>query len=69
MTVTSSVGMDYHIGLVQYGPAWRHLRREFQANLGPVDLEEYQPPEQQAVHRLLRNLLSSPDNFTQHLRQ
>ncbi|KAH9019123.1 cytochrome P450 [Lactarius pseudohatsudake] len=61
-------GMDYHIGLVPYGPAWRHSRREFQANLRPADLEEYQPLEQQAVHRLLRNLLSTPDNFMQHFR-
>ncbi|KAH9038276.1 cytochrome P450 [Lactarius hengduanensis] len=61
-------GMDYHIGLVRYGPAWRHSRREFQANLRPADLEEYQPLEQQAVHRLLRNLLSTPDNFMQHFR-
>ncbi|KAH8984051.1 cytochrome P450 [Lactarius akahatsu] len=56
-------GMDYNIALSQYGPAWRHSRREFQAYLSPADLEAYQPLEQQAVHRLLRNLLSSPDNF------
>ncbi|KAH9066190.1 cytochrome P450 [Lactarius vividus] len=61
-------GMDYHIGLVRYGPAWRHSRREFQAYLGPADLKEYQPLEQRAVHRLLRNSLSSPDNFVQHFR-
>ncbi|KAI9467400.1 cytochrome P450 [Lactarius psammicola] len=61
-------GMDYNIALARYGPAWRHSRREFQANLGPADLEAYQPLEQQAVHRLLRNLLSSPDKFMQHLR-
>ncbi|KAH9160856.1 hypothetical protein EDB89DRAFT_2034081 [Lactarius sanguifluus] len=50
------------------GPAWRHSRREFLANLGPADLEAYQPLEKHAVHCLLRNLLSSPDNFAQHLR-
>ncbi len=69
ITATSSFGMDYNIALVGYGAAWRHSRREFQANFGPADLEAYQPLEQQAVHRLLRNLLSSPDNFMQHLRQ
>ncbi|KAF8259228.1 hypothetical protein EI94DRAFT_1042578, partial [Lactarius quietus] len=42
--------------------------RELQANLRPADLESYQPIEQRAVHRLLCNLLSSPDNFEQHLR-
>ncbi|KAI9432509.1 cytochrome P450 [Lactarius indigo] len=62
---SDSFGMDYNIGLTRYGPAWRHSRREFQTHLGPDD---HQPLEQQAVHCLLRNLLSSPDNFTQHLR-
>ncbi|KAI9445986.1 cytochrome P450 [Lactarius indigo] len=61
-------GMDYHLGLAQYGSAWRHSRREFQAYLSPAELEAYQPLEQQAVHRLLRNLLSSPEHFAQHLR-
>ncbi|KAH9038268.1 cytochrome P450 [Lactarius hengduanensis] len=35
-------GMDYNIALAQYGTAWRHSRREFQANFGPADLEAYQ---------------------------
>ena len=61
--------MDYNIPAARYGTAWRRSRREFQANFGPTDLEAYQPLEQQAVHRLLRNLLSSPDDFLQHLRQ
>ncbi|KAH9066195.1 cytochrome P450 [Lactarius vividus] len=65
---SDSFGMDYNIALARYGPAWRHSRRELQAYLGPDDLEAYQPLEQQAVHRLLRNLLSSPHNFVQHLR-
>ncbi|KAH9056869.1 cytochrome P450 [Lactarius vividus] len=61
-------GMDYNIAFAPYGSAWRHSRREFRANFRPVDLEAYQPLEQRAVHRLLRNLLSSPDNFVQHFR-
>jgi cytochrome P450 len=61
--------MDWNLAIARYGTAWRHSRREFQANLGPADLEAYRPLEQRAVHRLLRNLLSSPDNFMQHLRQ
>ena len=69
-TATSSFGMDWNFSIAPHGTAaWRHSRREFQANLGPADLEAYQPLEQQAVHCLLRNLLSSPDNFMQHLRQ
>ncbi|KAI9432091.1 cytochrome P450 [Lactarius indigo] len=68
LIIASSFGMDFNIALEPYGPAWRHSRREFRANFRPVDLEAYQPLEQRAVHRLLRNLLSSPDSFVQHLR-
>ena len=69
ITAALSFGMDYNLGTARYGTAWRHSRREFLAHVGPTDLEAYKPIELQAVHRLLRNLLSSPDNFTQHLRQ
>ena len=69
INATSSFGMDYNLGLARYGTAWRHSRREFQAHLGPAELEEYRPLEQRAVHRLLRSLLSSPDDFVQHLKQ
>jgi cytochrome P450 len=68
-TAASSFGMDHNIAFEPHGSAWRHSRREFEANFRPVDLEAYQPLEQRAVHRLLRNLLSSPDNFVLHFRQ
>ena len=61
--------MEYMIGFIPYGPTWRHLRREFHINFLPTRLEAFRPVEQQAVHYLLRNLLASPDNFSQHLRQ
>ena len=67
--VTPSFGMDYSLAIARYGAAWRHSRLEFRANLGPAAIEAHRPLEQRAVHGLLRNLLSSPDNFVQHLRQ
>ncbi len=62
-------GIDFSMAFAQYGPAWRRSHRELHENLRPADLKSYQPLEQRAVHRLLRNLLSSPDNFGQHFRQ
>ena len=67
--MTLSFGMSFNMGFLPYNALWRRSSRELQANLRPVDLESYQPLEQRAVHRLLRNLLSSPDKFEQHLRQ
>ncbi|KAH9983875.1 cytochrome P450 [Russula vinacea] len=63
------LNMDFNIGFLPYGPAWRHLRREFHINFLPTEMEVFRPFEQRAVHRLLRNFLSSPNNFSKHLRQ
>jgi cytochrome P450 len=62
------LNMDFIIGFLPYGPAWRHLRREFHINFLATEMEAFRPFEQRAVHRLLRNLLSSPKNFPKHLR-
>jgi len=61
-------GIDFNMAFLPHGALWRRSRRELQASFRPADLESYQPLEQRAVHGLLRNLLSSPDNFEQHLR-
>ena len=62
-------GIDFNMAFIPHGAAWRRARRELQASLRPADLESYQPIEQRGVHRLLRNLLSFPDNFEQHIKQ
>jgi hypothetical protein len=61
--------MDFNIAFLPYGPTWRHLRREFHINFVSNELGGLRQSEQRAVHRLLRNLLSSPHNFSKHLRQ
>ena len=67
--MTLSFGMGFNMAFTPYGSLWRRSRRELQATFRTADLESYHPLEQRAVHGLLRNLLSSPDNFEQHLRQ
>jgi hypothetical protein len=69
LTHPPRLNMDFIIGFLPYGPAWRHLRREFHINFLATEMEAFRPFEQRAVHRLLRNLLSSPKNFPKHLRQ
>ena len=69
IVMTLSFGLDLNLGLIRYGNLWRRSSRELQANLLPADLETYRPLKQRAAHRLLRNLLSYPDKFEQHVRQ
>jgi cytochrome P450 len=67
--MTLSFGLGFNMAFTPYGALWRRSRRELQASFRTTDTESYQPLEQRAVHGLLRNLLSSPDNFEKHLRQ
>jgi hypothetical protein len=66
LTHPPRLNMEFLIGLLPYGPTWRHLRREFHNNFLPREMEPFERP---AVHRLLRNFLSSPNHFSMHLRQ
>ncbi|KAI0259754.1 cytochrome P450 [Gloeopeniophorella convolvens] len=63
------IGMTYRIGLLPYDKNWRYLRHKFHLNFHPTAAKAYEPLEQQAVHQLLRSLLTKPDGFLQHLRQ
>ena len=64
-----SLGMDWVTGFLPYGARWRTLRRALHAHFHPAASKAFRPLEQRAVHRLLRNLLQSPESFSQHLRQ
>jgi hypothetical protein len=64
-----SLGMDWASGFIPYGARWRILRRGFHEHFNPAASKAYHPLQQRAVHRLLRNLLQSPEHFSQHLRQ
>ncbi|KAI0295337.1 CyP450 monooxygenase [Multifurca ochricompacta] len=63
-----SMGLGFNHGMLPYGERWRRLRRAFHTHFDATTSKEYRPLEMQAVQRLLRNLLESPDNFSQHLK-
>ncbi|KAI9449573.1 cytochrome P450 [Lactarius psammicola] len=60
--------LDWVTGFIPYGARWRSLRRGLHAHFHPAASKAYRPLEQRAVHRLLRDLLRSPESFSQHLR-
>jgi len=63
------MGWDWALQVMPYGSRWRRHRTMFQnhfhANLSPV----YQPGQIQETHIMLRNLLTSPNNFNHHIRR
>jgi hypothetical protein len=61
--------MDWNFGLIEYGPRWRNWRKAFHAYFNPQASEKFHPVEIEGIHRLLRNLLATPQDLVHHLRQ
>lgn len=59
-------GMDFNTGLLPYGSEWRLHRRMFRVALNKEVAATYKLLEVRKVHQLLRNLLSSPEEYYQH---
>ena len=57
------------MGFIPYGSEWRRVRKEFYAHFNPEAARQYRPLEDEAAHALLRNLLDTPEDFLQHIRQ
>ncbi|KAI0264161.1 CyP450 monooxygenase [Gloeopeniophorella convolvens] len=60
--------LDWVLGFNPYGAKWRALRRAFHGHFHPTASRAYHSLELHATRRLLRNLLTTPDDFAQHLR-
>jgi cytochrome P450 len=54
---------------MKYAEPWKEHRKMFQQHFHPLNTESYQPKEQEYVHKLLKRLHESPDNFLGHIRQ
>ncbi|KAI0295308.1 cytochrome P450 [Multifurca ochricompacta] len=56
---------EFNHGVFPYGDRWRRMRHIFLSNHHPTS---YRSLETRAARRLLRNLLSTPENFVEHLK-
>lgn len=57
------------IGMMPYGPQWRLHRRIFQQNFRQRATIKLHPVQEQKIHGFLRDLLSSPDRFMDHIKK
>ncbi|KAI0316472.1 cytochrome P450 [Amylostereum chailletii] len=62
------LNLSWVTGTSQYGPIWRKHRKGLALSLNPTAMLQYQPVEAKATHRLLRHLLDTPNDYTQHIR-
>jgi cytochrome P450 len=62
------MGWDFNAGFMPYGPQWRRQRRLFQQAFKRVTSLSYRPEQTRKVNNMLSGLLTSPDDFRDHVR-
>ncbi|KAM5534507.1 hypothetical protein V8D89_011839 [Ganoderma adspersum] len=60
-------GLQWFFPFMPYGQAWRRRRRAFHQSFDAHVIANYHPIQASHTHRLLHNLLTSPEDFRQHL--
>ncbi|KAJ3534780.1 hypothetical protein NMY22_g6770 [Coprinellus aureogranulatus] len=60
--------VDWLFGMMRYGEPWKERRKLFQQHFHPLNTESYQPKQQEYIHKLLKRLLESPQDFSDRIR-
>ncbi|KAJ7259531.1 cytochrome P450 [Mycena haematopus] len=68
VTMIELMGWDFNIGLMPVGDRWRRHRRMFQQQFRRDKSQNYRPIQMKKIHQLLLGLLSSPQEFREHLK-
>ncbi|KAJ6508851.1 cytochrome P450 [Mycena sanguinolenta] len=62
------MGWDFSLGLLPRGDKWRAYRRMFHQHFRQDVLQTYHPIQMKKIHLLLQGLVSSPEEFREHLK-
>lgn len=65
LTSWSRMESHYNFALLPYGSGWRDRRRAFQNVFHQNKVNEYLPAQLRGVRAFIRNVLESPDEFTE----
>ncbi|KAJ8469185.1 hypothetical protein ONZ51_g9161 [Trametes cubensis] len=61
-------GFDWVVVFIRYGPLWRRHRRAFHRFFNPNAVKQFRPIQRDHIGHFLTNLLSTPDDFSEHIR-
>ncbi|KAJ7640875.1 cytochrome P450 [Mycena polygramma] len=61
------VGLGWHFGFMPHGEDWRIHRKILSQEFTPTAVQRYQDQELKWTKILLQNLITSPENFMQHM--
>ncbi|KAI0642498.1 CyP450 monooxygenase [Trametes meyenii] len=62
-------GFDWVLTMLHYGPWWRRHRRAFHQFFNAAAVAQYEPLQRKQIKRFLLRLLSTPQDFSEHIRQ
>ncbi|KAF7363652.1 O-methylsterigmatocystin oxidoreductase [Mycena sanguinolenta] len=62
------MGWDFNAGGMRLGDKWREHRRVFQQHFRQDACRNYRPIQMKSIHQLLQKLLSSPQEFREHIK-
>ncbi|KAL0951326.1 hypothetical protein HGRIS_008031 [Hohenbuehelia grisea] len=65
---TDLAGWHWNFAHMRYNEVWRKHRKTFHRDFNANAVERYYPTQMKATHDLLRNLLNSPQKFTDHVK-
>ncbi|KAJ7259494.1 cytochrome P450 [Mycena haematopus] len=68
ITMIELMGWDFTLALLPHGDRWRQHRRMFQQHFRRDISRNYRPVRMKKIHQLLLGLLSSPQEFREHLK-
>ncbi|GJJ13544.1 hypothetical protein Clacol_007799 [Clathrus columnatus] len=64
----SSSGWDYNMAFIRYGDWWRRHMRTFHQFFNSKAVGTFEPVKLKTRRQLLRNLLDTPENFSEHFK-
>ncbi|KAI0676617.1 CyP450 monooxygenase [Trametes maxima] len=67
-TIVDLGGFDWVLTMLHYGPWWRRHRRAFHQFFNAAAVAQYEPLQRKQIKRFLLRLLSTPQDFTGHIR-
>ncbi|KAF7357540.1 O-methylsterigmatocystin oxidoreductase [Mycena sanguinolenta] len=67
-TMSKLMGWDFNFGALSRGDKWRAQRRMFYQHFRANVSQNHRPIQMEKIHLLLQGLLSSPEEFREHLK-
>lgn len=66
--VNELIGFDWLFGFMPYGKEWKERRQLFVQQFHPLNASNHQPTEMDFTHKMLYQLLQTPEDFMSHIR-